>query len=206
MPDLYDSFAQLAASEIEAVHYRIRVTVRSSPIVIVAPHGGLIERGTSEAAAAIAASKFSLYCFEGLARRSQGASLHITSTQFDEPQAVRIIEASEVAIGVHGRKNREDEISVWVGGLDERLRDAIRCALEQAGFRAKAIGDGHRLSGRDKANICNRGRRAAGVQLELPLALRLRIISDDTLQQDFGAAVREAIEGAFAKPIEPGKR
>lgn len=199
MPDLYDSFAQLAASEIEAVHYRIRVTVRPSPIVIVAPHGGLIERGTSEAAAAIAANTFSLYCFEGLARRSQGASLHITSTRFDEPRAVRIIEASEVAIGVHGRKNREDEISVWVGGLDERLRDAIRCALEQAGFRAKAISDGHRLSGRDRANICNRGRRAAGVQLELPLALRLRIISDDRLRQDFGAAVREAIERGFCE-------
>jgi phage replication-related protein YjqB (UPF0714/DUF867 family) len=206
MSDLYDCFAALAENETEEIHYRIRATMKPSPVVIVAPHGGWIERGTSEIAAEIAGDKFSLYCFESLERRSKGAGLHITSTRFDEPQAVRLVEASEVAVGVHGRKNRDDEMSVWVGGLNECLRDAIRDSLEQSGFKAKAIGDGHRLSGRDATNICNRGRRGAGVQLELPLALRLRIISDDPLRQDFGAAIREAIETGYCDAFQSSTR
>jgi phage replication-related protein YjqB (UPF0714/DUF867 family) len=196
MADVYDSFAKLAAAETEGVHYRIFKFERPSPVAIVAPHGGLIERGTSEIAAAIAAETFSLYCFEGL-ERIRGASLHITSTRFDEPRAIRIIEASEVAVGVHGRKNREDHGSVWVGGLDEGLRDAITHALEQAGFAAKAVGDGHRLAGRDPTNICNKGRRRAGVQLELPLTLRLQILSDALICKEFGNAVRDAILTEF---------
>jgi phage replication-related protein YjqB (UPF0714/DUF867 family) len=202
MPDLYDSFAALAASEMEGIHYRIRSARRTSPIVVVAPHGGLIERGTSETAEAIAGEAFSLYLFEGLARRQRGASLHITSTRFDEPRALEMIEASEVAIGVHGRKNRDDDASVWVGGLDEQLRDAISKALGQMGFKAKSVGAGHRLSGRDSANICNRGRRGAGVQLELPLALRLQILADDMLRHEFGATVRQAVAAEFFKADE----
>jgi phage replication-related protein YjqB (UPF0714/DUF867 family) len=62
---------------------------------------------------------------------------------------------------------------------------------------AKAIGDGHRLSGRDAANICNRGRRGSGVQLELPLMLRLRLLDDQTQRMKFGCVVREALLAEF---------
>lgn len=197
MSDAYENFANLAAAEQEGVHYLIRTIDRGSPVTIAAPHGGLIERGTSEIAWSIAAESFSLYCFEGLERRTGGASLHITSTRFDEPQAVRMMEACEIVVGIHGRKNRDDEASVWVGGLAEGLRDAIQDALLAAGFMAKAIGDGHRLSGRDAANICNRGRRRAGVQLELPLTLRLRFLEDETQRMKFGSVVREALLAEF---------
>ncbi|MGA9599177.1 MAG: poly-gamma-glutamate hydrolase family protein [Methylocystis sp.] len=53
-PDLYNSFAELAAAETEGVHYQIRVIERASKIVVVAPHGGKIEPGSSETAALIA--------------------------------------------------------------------------------------------------------------------------------------------------------
>ncbi|MGE5388043.1 MAG: poly-gamma-glutamate hydrolase family protein [Hyphomicrobiales bacterium] len=195
MVDRYDCFAALAAQEIEDVHYRIRIAARPSPIAVLAPHGGLIEPGTSEATLAIAEDVFSFYCFESLTLRARGDGLHITSTRFDEPQALQLVRECDVAIGVHGRKNGEDEASIWVGGLHEPLRDAISAALRDGGFRAKSVGEGHPLAGRDPANICNRGRRGAGVQLELPRALRIRFASDPASRSSFAAAVRKALLG-----------
>jgi phage replication-related protein YjqB (UPF0714/DUF867 family) len=194
MPDQYDSFAALAAREIEGVHYRIRVAERPSPVAIVAPHGGFIEPGTSEAAAAIAHETHSLYIFESLAMRAKGDGLHITSTRFDEPQALRLVGSSQIVIGVHGRKNGADEASIWVGGLHEALRDEICAALSQDGFAAKAVGDGHPLSGRDPANICNRGRLGAGVQIELPKTLRLELQFARPRLALLARAVRRAID------------
>jgi phage replication-related protein YjqB (UPF0714/DUF867 family) len=198
MADQYECFAALAAREIEGVHYRIRVAARPSPIAIVAPHGGYIEPGTSEAAIAIAHESFSLYCFESLTMRAKGDGLHITSTRFDEPQALLLVERSQLVVGVHGRKNGADEASIWVGGLHEELRDAISAALLCAGFRAKSVGEGHPLAGRDPANICNRGRRGAGVQLELPRALRIRFANDAAHRHAFAEAVRAALEAPRA--------
>ncbi len=193
MADQYDSFAALAANEIEGVHYRIRVVARPSPVAVVAPHGGLIEPGTSEAATAIAQQTHSLYCFESLSRRASGDGLHITSTCFDEPQALRLVALSETVVGVHGRKNGADEASIWVGGLHEALRDDIAGRLLRAGFRAEAIGERRPLAGRDPANICNRGRLGAGVQLELPRALRVTFAQDSALLDAFARAVRAAL-------------
>ncbi|MGD9657451.1 MAG: poly-gamma-glutamate hydrolase family protein [Methylocystis sp.] len=195
MADRYDSFATLAAYEIQGVDYRIRIARRASPIAIIAPHGGLIEPATSDIAAAIAADRFSLYCFEGL-NRANSARLHITSSRFDEPRALALVTASEVAIGVHGRKDQGDDASIWVGGLHESLRDAICEALAGAGFKAKAVGEGHRLAGRDPANICNRGRLGAGVQLELPKTLRDALVRELTGCAALAAAVRDALERA----------
>jgi phage replication-related protein YjqB (UPF0714/DUF867 family) len=196
MPDQYHSFAALAAREIEGVHYRIHVAARPSPIAIVAPHGGWIEPGASEAATAIARETYSLYLFESLMKRARGDGLHITSTRFDEPRALRLVSASETVITVHGRKNGADEASIWVGGLHERLRDAICVALRDGGFRAKPVGEGHPLAARDPANICNRGRIGMGVQMELPRALRLAFADDAGRRHAFAQAVRAALDGA----------
>lgn len=104
MADRYSSFTELAAVEREGIDYRICVTKRDSKIVITAPHGGYIERGTSQIAAAIAASTFSVYCFEGLVPGRKHGDLHISSERFDEPRGIQLVESSEFAIGVHGRK------------------------------------------------------------------------------------------------------
>ncbi len=192
MPDYYATFAELSRHEIEGIDYRIRVIDRSSRIVVVAPHGGKIESGTSEVAASIAAEKFSFYCFEGL-KRQQNVRLHITSDRFDEPRGLRLVEASEIAIGVHGRRDSGSGQAVWLGGRNERLRDAIGKALERAGFRTQAQTEGDALSGRCKTNICNRGRNAAGVQLELPKSLREVLAKNAACRLAFGTAVRDVI-------------
>ncbi|WP_442753317.1 poly-gamma-glutamate hydrolase family protein [Methylocystis sp. JAN1] len=193
MPDQYDSFAGLAAREIEGVHYRIHVVERASPIAIVAPHGGWIEPGTSHLATAIAGADHSLYRFDSLSRRTRETTMHITSTRFDEPRALALIGASDVVLTIHGRKNGDDHASIWVGGLHETLRDGIVAALAQSGFAAKAVCEGHPLSGRDPANICNRGRLGAGVQIELPKALRLELLFARPRLALLASAVRAAI-------------
>jgi hypothetical protein len=65
MGDRYARFAALAAEETLGVHYRIRLADRGTPFVVLAPHGGKIEPGTSQIAAAIARDDDSLYGFEG---------------------------------------------------------------------------------------------------------------------------------------------
>ncbi len=187
MSDLYDSYADLAAGEAEGVHYRIRVIERASPIAIVAPHGGRIEAGTSQTAALIAADLFSLYCFEGLVA---GRRLHITSARFDEPRALALVESSDIAVGVHGRADRGDHRTIWLGGLHESLRDAIGAALERTGFKTSTD---HHMQGKAPGNICNRGRLRAGVQLELPMSLRNAFLNDPFARQAFASAVRDTI-------------
>lgn len=201
MADQYQSFAELAVREREGVHYRIRVALRASPVAILAPHGGYIEPGTSEAAHEIAADIFSLYCFESLALRAKREGLHITSTRFDEPRALQLVTASHVVVGVHGRKDGDDSASIWVGGLHEPLRDAVSAALVADGFRAKPVGVGHPLAGRDPMNICNRGLGGAGVQLEIPRALRMNFGLETKRRQAFGAAVRRALSEEIERNV-----
>ncbi|WP_457796318.1 poly-gamma-glutamate hydrolase family protein [Methylocystis sp. S23] len=204
MPDQYDSFAALAAREIEGVHYRIHLAARPSPFAIIAPHGGWIEPGTSHVATAIAGADHSLYRFDSLARRTRETTMHITSTRFDEPRALALVAASEVALSIHGRKNGDDKTAIWVGGLHETLRDEICAALTQSGFTAKAVGEGHPLAGRDPANICNRGRRGAGVQIELPKALRLELLFERPRLALLAKAVRTAISAVATKQSRGG--
>jgi phage replication-related protein YjqB (UPF0714/DUF867 family) len=187
VPDLYGSYADLAAGEAEGVDYRIRVIDRASPIAVVAPHGGRIEAGTSQTTALIAADVFSLYCFEGLV---SGRRLHITSARFDEPRALALVESSDIAIGVHGRADHGDHRTIWLGGLHESLRDAIGAALERVGFKTSTE---HHMQGKAPGNICNRGRLRAGVQLELPMSLRNAFLNDPFARQAFGSAVRDTI-------------
>ena len=58
MSDRYASYVQLAESEREGQDYSVRVEGdRSSAILVLAPHGGSIEPGTSELAALSGSSK-----------------------------------------------------------------------------------------------------------------------------------------------------
>ena len=187
MVDLYHCYADLAAAESEGVHYRVRVVPRASRIVVIAPHGGRIEAGSSETAALIAASDFSLYCFEGLV---SGRPLHITSSRFDEPRGLALVEASDIPIAIYGRADRGDPRTIWMGGLHVELRDAVGYSLTRAGFGAS---NDHHMQGKHPNNICNRGRCRAGVQIELSRSLRNAFLREADARQAFTAAVRGPI-------------
>jgi phage replication-related protein YjqB (UPF0714/DUF867 family) len=191
MDDMYGSFTTLAAAETQGVHYRIVLADRGTSVVVLAPHGGSIEPGSSQIAEAIALEDYSLYCFEGLCPGRPHGDLHITSSRFDEPTALKLVTAAKTVIAVHGRVDRSDPKTVWMGGRDDVLRDAIASSLNASGF--PAIINGHPLLGRDGANICNRGTSRAGVQLEIPRTLRDLLRCDRAKLDLFAGAVRESL-------------
>jgi phage replication-related protein YjqB (UPF0714/DUF867 family) len=193
MADRYRNFDDLAANERLGIDYCVRVEDRGAPLVILAPHGGWIEPGTSEIAEAIAGTDFSYYSFEALKNGPHG-DFHITSHRFDEPKAIELVGKSQSAVAIHGRRDEGRE-AVWLGGRAIALRGTIGAKLREAGFDAEC---NEKLPGLDRANICNRTLSGEGVQLELPRSLRRRLVSDAHLFQVFCDAVRNAI------PLLPG--
>jgi phage replication-related protein YjqB (UPF0714/DUF867 family) len=189
--DKYLNFAELAAGEVAGIDYQIRVENRGAPVAIIAPHGGRIEPGTLEIAATIAGDTQSFYAFEALRAAGKRGSLHITSARFDEPLALALVSEAQTVVAIHGRSDDGDPLTVGVGGLDSALRDKIAAALTTAGFAAAVVAQGN-LAGRDPANICNRGVTGAGVQLELPRALRSQLTTDLARLRVFRDAVLSA--------------
>jgi len=173
--DRFSHFADLEKQFTEGVHFRRTARDRGGTVLVLAPHGGGIERGTSELARSIAGGNLSLYLFEGLmptARQSQ--ALHIASTRFDEPRCLKLIGRFEKALAIHGCRGREPKI--YVGGKDNDLKDVLIAELGARGHPIQ-LGTGG-LAGIFSTNICNRTCSGKGVQLELSNGLR-RILFDD---------------------------
>jgi len=169
--DKYRNFAELVAGEREGVDYCRIMLPRESVITVIAPHGGGIEPGTSEMAKAIAGNDFSLYCFEGRKQENNYEYLHITGTNFDDPDCVQLTTKSKVVLAIHGCDNDNDLI--YVGGLNENVRTLLINALRAVGLQAQEDMTSH--SGRDPQNICNRELPNGGVQLEIAKGLRKKM-------------------------------
>lgn len=198
MADKYQNFSAMSVREKPRRDYRVRIRNRGSSAVIVAPHGGGIEPGTSEIAEAIADGDHSFYAFEGIKSRNN-RNLHITSARFDEPRCLALVRASTTAIAVHGEGS---EISaVFLGGRDKNTLKRIAKSLRNRGFRVEWH-ESPTLQGQDPKNICNRVRGGTGVQIELSKGLRrsfFRSLSKSGRERktqyfrDFVLAVREVI-------------
>ena len=138
-----------------------------SKITIIAPHGGKIEPRTSDIAIQIAAEKYNYYCFEGIKIKNNGC-LHITSHNFDEPNAVKLISKSEVVVAIHACTGNSG--TVYIGGADQVLKQSIADALKIRGINISK--DHPRFRGSNPSNICNQGKSKKGVQLEISRDLR----------------------------------
>lgn len=192
MADRYRNFAELAANERVEIDYLIRFTNRGTPFVILAPHGGMIEPGTSAIAEAIAGCDLSFYAFEALRPTGDRGSLHITSANFDEPQALALAAEAQKLVSIHGRADDNDPLTVVIGGRDVSLGEKIAIALKVEGFVSDVVTDGP-LAGRDPANICNRSRSGTGAQLELPRSLRRHLVSEAASLEAFCRAIRSVL-------------
>lgn len=138
------------------------------------------ERGTLELAREAAGSLYGCYSYYGS---------YVTSTRFREPLCLAMALSSDLVVSIHGRKDGEDPEAVWVGGLDEEAKERIRASLTSSGF--KAI-EAPRLKGISRHNICNLSRKGKGVQLEIPLSLRVRLQKDPLLLAWFAEALRSS--------------
>lgn len=189
MPDKYENFAKLAEYECEGVDFRIRFMQKDSTVAIIAPHGGTIEPGTSEITEEIARASYSSYFFEGLIDQPH-CHFHITSTNFDEPKCLNLIRHCEIVIAVHGLSGQHK--AVKVSGRDEKLRSTICENLKTAGFVTKVVTTGNHAAISQK-NICNKGRRGVGVQLEITRGLRDALLDGTEDLSTFAKAVQQAI-------------
>ncbi len=168
--DAYANFSELSVVEVEDKDYRISAYSGVSNVLILAPHGGKIERGTSQIALAIAGCEHSCYCFDGIKPGLKpNRVLHITSNRFDEPKAISMVEKACSVITIHGA--RGEERAVYFGGLDQELRRIIADSLRDQGFYACDDPSPSR-QGVGVTNICNRGQSGKGLQIELTFGLR----------------------------------
>ncbi len=204
----YRTFHELAAAERTGLDYVVRLRLLPGTPAILAPHGGGIEPGTSEIADAVAGSDYSFYALEGVKSNGNGR-LHITSTCFDEPQCLALLEQARWALAIHGE--RTDAASVFVGGRNAALRERFMDALAHAGFPVQVHTDPG-LQGVDPINVCNRAGASGGVQLELSAGFRRLLFEDLSAYgrkcgkpafEVFVAAVREVLarEETCAAPM-----
>lgn len=164
--EIYESFEKLKQKEQEGKDYRIRYRYGTSGILVMAPHGGGIEPGTTEIAYGVAGEEHSFYSFEGL-KPHGNLNLHITSRRFDEPIGVNLSKNSEILLVIHGCQGGER--AVYIGGRDRMLRERVENSLINANF---SVQENPRFPGLHHRNICNRGRSRMGVQLEISMGLR----------------------------------
>lgn len=196
MGDFYGSYEELMRCEKEGEDYEIVTATegRDSRVVVMAPHGGKIEMGTSEIAKAIAGDTLALYAFQGR-KRSNNARLHLTSHRFDEPRAVVLAEKAVIVLGVHGMTGK-DEV-VMVGGLHPSLVSAVNAALKNMGIETRDPSDGLKATG--PRNICNRSQRG-GVQLEVSRQLRDALVSNDERLVHLAREMRRLLQQEVEMP------
>ncbi|MFE3144751.1 poly-gamma-glutamate hydrolase family protein [Streptomyces scopuliridis] len=170
MADVYPNWAALAAVEVEGTDYRIDVRRTPSRVSHIAIHGGSIEPGSSEVANDVASlTGQQYYNMEALPGEAPAARLHVTSTHFDEPRCLTVQSAVMRTVSYHGLSGTD--AVTHMGGRDEDLLRRIGLALEGAGFLVE-WGTADEVNGDSPANIANRNRSGAGVQLEMTRGLR----------------------------------
>ncbi len=88
----FGSYDDLSAHYARGKDYEVAIETRpDSPIVVIAPHAGMIENGTSEIARAIVENDFNIYLFEGVVKSGNYRALHLTSHYFNEPDCVEFV-------------------------------------------------------------------------------------------------------------------
>jgi phage replication-related protein YjqB (UPF0714/DUF867 family) len=154
---------------------------------VLAIHGGGIEGGTSEIALAVAGyhpATFAqatdslgfhdLWIFEGLLSAGN-SDLHVTSTHYDDPIALELVQNARRCISLHGFGDADADGKSQIGGGDTELRSIVLAELMAAGIPARIAKPP--LDGTDLANICNKTTSGAGVQVEMGTTFRASLFA-----------------------------
>jgi len=188
MGDIYKSFSELQQGEQEGIDYTVDCKKGIYPVTIVAPHGGLIEPGTSNIAWGIVDGVFNGYRFNGNTPRGEQWRLHVKATNFDDERMLELIDASDFCLAVHGWV--ENSNAVYVGGRNEEIRHRMLIRLQQQGYDARdAIGSRYDIRGISPKNFIN---RVEGLQLELCKGLSQKLQDENELEK-FSGIVRRVL-------------
>ena len=198
--DIFKNYEELSSHYQEGKDFKIETKERQGDTIILAIHGGRIEKGTDELAKAIAKTDHSYYIFKALiyedSNKDQRNDLHLTAKNFDEPQALKMTAQKNKVVSLHGAKGEEK--LVYMGGNNELLRENIAKQLSASGFKlAEAPED---LNGNHPDNIANKSRNLKGAQMELTTALREELLDNPSKMEQFAQAVRKGIDATTAYP------
>jgi len=161
--------------------------------LLIAPHGGGIEPGSSEILRAVVEiGGWAWYEFAGFLRKGNKDALHISSTRFDEPTLKGMLPQAGFVVAFHGASESAQPV-VYVGGKWKLGRqtfiESINAAFREDGIRAidaiESVEAAH-LRGLDDLNITNLGRRAEGVQLEFSRGARNLLFPPDSSREARG--------------------
>ncbi|WP_192045202.1 poly-gamma-glutamate hydrolase family protein, partial [Streptococcus pneumoniae] len=78
------------------------------------------------------------FTFKGL-KPKNNRTLHVTSTNYDNPNLLYWNQFMNVTIAIHGYSS--SEANSYIGGLDERLISLITHNLKVSGFNVEAASD-----------------------------------------------------------------
>jgi phage replication-related protein YjqB (UPF0714/DUF867 family) len=155
---------------------------------VLALHGGGIEGGTSEIALAVAGyhpatfaratdcfGLHDLWIFEGLLG-DDNSKLHVTSTHYDDPIALKLVQISNRCLSLHGLSDTAANGKIQIGGRDTELMSIVLEELTDAGIPA-AISIDEDTNASNLDNICNKTTTRAGVQLEMGFTYRASLFA-----------------------------
>jgi phage replication-related protein YjqB (UPF0714/DUF867 family) len=171
--------------------------------LLVAPHGGGIEPGTSEILRAVVElGGWAWYEFAGFLRKGNKESLRIASTRFDEPTLLTLLPQTDFVVTFHGAGGTSDQITTLSGSWEAgraTLAAAMNATTAVHGVRAvNTTGPSMEI-----ADIINRGKRAQGVRLEFSRGARNNLFPPDCSREARGRrsprldALAQAIHGGL---------
>jgi phage replication-related protein YjqB (UPF0714/DUF867 family) len=169
---------------------RLRDNGRQRELIVIAPHGGDIERHTDEqaehVASRLAAKAVSSWRCKGW-KGGGGAFVrwHITSTDISAASFPRldlvISRGFTHAVAFHGFEDSEADTDVLIGGCaPDEFKQEIAAAIDRAtagsGLRVRIAAPEDHFGGDDERNVVNRLRAegGSGIQIEQSPAARSR--------------------------------
>ena len=100
---------------------------RNSNVIIVALHGGNLEKGTTELTKLVAhPHRYNYYYFTVL-NHTNPEKFHVTSPHYNDPTLLNMVKSKDFAISIHGAKGTKPVI--YLGGLDTPLKQFIKYEL-----------------------------------------------------------------------------
>jgi len=159
--------------------------------IVMAIHGGGIEKGTSEIALAVAGyhpatlatsndglGLHDFWLFEGLLSSGNG-DLHVTASHYDEPIATELVKNARRCISLHGCTDAQAKGKIQLGGLDFEFRAIVLEELTAVGIDAE-ITTNPVLDGDLPGNIANLTKIGGCAQLEIGARERKKLFGTDT--------------------------
>ncbi|MFT4077094.1 MAG: poly-gamma-glutamate hydrolase family protein [Asticcacaulis sp.] len=165
--------------------------------VIVAQYGGLEEPGTDICAQKIAGDTLSVHTLASRHNRTAAGSDLTGRPVHNRPEGIALVESCQTALTIRGRYTAQEMGSdISIDGLDKALASSVAHALCHAEFEVRILNLPSRAKHAD--NLCNRGLRGRGIELDLSHDLRERLMADPGLMGQFAAAVRSGLQSVLA--------